>query len=278
MAPDSPGPGRPAPFRPAGGTWATRLIFWLVGIGGRYDPDAVPEAFPEPTDAELVERVLNGDQDAFAQLLRRHHKTAYALVRRILPPWCAIDAADLVQDIFLKTYSRLDSFDRTRSFPAWFLTIARNASIDRLRKCHRELGGPRMAVPHADPRRLSDDAAREEYSRLIRRSHQWVDRYLDAALTEVRRGAHFRIDRVDYFEIAQQCGYSTGESARVTIRTAVVAAMPVDEACGEARDIQSKANALFNGGGGSSERQRKLLFLNVLDVDTIRCTAGEAHG
>src|SRR5262245_58548352 len=91
-----------------------RPFFWLLELLERYDRRlraAVSESFPEPTDAELVERALSGNQDAFEQLVRRHYRSAVAIVRRILPPWLgAADVADVVQQVCSNMYQGLDTF------------------------------------------------------------------------------------------------------------------------------------------------------------------------
>jgi RNA polymerase sigma-70 factor (ECF subfamily) len=83
-------------------------------------------------DIGLVEQVLRGDQPAFAQLMRRYAGAVYNLAYRMLGN--AQDAEDAGQEIFLRAYTRLESFDRTRRFSTWLLSIASNHCIDRLRR------------------------------------------------------------------------------------------------------------------------------------------------
>lgn len=79
-----------------------------------------------------IEQSLAGDKQAFAQLMQRYTGAVFGLAYRMLGN--AQDAEDAVQEIFLRAYSRLDSFDRTRKFSTWLLSIASNYCIDRLRR------------------------------------------------------------------------------------------------------------------------------------------------
>lgn len=88
----------------------------------------------EPQAEELgwIEQSLAGDKQAFALLMQRYTGAVFGLCYRMLGN--AQDAEDAVQEIFLRAYSRLDSFDRTRKFSTWLLSIASNYCIDRLRR------------------------------------------------------------------------------------------------------------------------------------------------
>src|ERR671932_474093 len=79
-----------------------------------------------------IERTLQGDRTAFAQLMHRYAGAVYNLAYRMLGN--AQDAEDASQEIFLRAYTRLASFDRTRRFSTWLLSIASNYCIDRLRR------------------------------------------------------------------------------------------------------------------------------------------------
>jgi RNA polymerase sigma-70 factor (ECF subfamily) len=83
-------------------------------------------------EAEWVRATLAGDQRAFAQLVERYSGAVYNLAYRMLGN--QQDAEDAAQEIFLRAYTRLDSFDPARRFSTWLLSIGSNHCIDRLRR------------------------------------------------------------------------------------------------------------------------------------------------
>ena len=90
------------------------------------------ERVTEPTDADLVARIAQGDERAFLMLYDRHASRVHALTLRILSD--SILAEEATQDTFLKLWSRARLFFNERgSLLIWLLTIARRTALDRLR-------------------------------------------------------------------------------------------------------------------------------------------------
>ncbi len=83
-------------------------------------------------DIELVEGILNGDPQAFTELVERYQESVYNLAYRMLGD--SFEAEDATQEAFIRAYRHLARYDTTRSFKTWLLTIASNHCIDRLRK------------------------------------------------------------------------------------------------------------------------------------------------
>lgn len=79
-----------------------------------------------------IVQALRGDQSSFSKLMHRYTGAVYNLAYRMLGN--AQDAEDASQEIFLRAYTRLDSFDQTRRFSTWLLSIGSNYCIDRLRR------------------------------------------------------------------------------------------------------------------------------------------------
>jgi RNA polymerase sigma-70 factor, ECF subfamily len=79
-----------------------------------------------------VEQTLGGDREAFGKLMHRYAGAVYNLAYRMLGS--AEEAEDASQEIFLRAYTRLSSFDRARRFSTWLLSIGSNYCIDRLRR------------------------------------------------------------------------------------------------------------------------------------------------
>jgi RNA polymerase sigma-70 factor, ECF subfamily len=80
----------------------------------------------------LVRQALAGDQQAYAQLMQRYAGAVFNVAYRMLGN--PQDAEDAAQEIFLRAYTRLESFDQARRFSTWLLSIASNYCIDRLRR------------------------------------------------------------------------------------------------------------------------------------------------
>ena len=79
-----------------------------------------------------VDQALRSDRAAFGQLMHRYAGAVYNLAYRMLGS--AEDAEDASQEIFLRAYTRLASFDRQRRFSTWLLSVGSNYCIDRLRR------------------------------------------------------------------------------------------------------------------------------------------------
>lgn len=89
-----------------------------------------------PSDPELVARLRAGDDDAFAELVRRHHAAIQGLCVSMLG--APSEAEDAAQDAFLKAYRSLAKFRGDSSFGSWLYRVAANVCLDRLRKRKRE--------------------------------------------------------------------------------------------------------------------------------------------
>lgn len=85
----------------------------------------------ESTDAELVQRTLRGETQAYNHLVQRYQRQVYNLAYRMVGS--AEDAGDMVQETFLRAYGALQSFRQDASFLTWLYKIASNLCIDHLR-------------------------------------------------------------------------------------------------------------------------------------------------
>jgi RNA polymerase sigma factor (sigma-70 family) len=86
----------------------------------------------EQTDPELIESFRNGDERAFNLLVARHQERVYWAARRILGSH--EDADDLVQEVFLKVYNKLQTFRGNSEFFTWLYRITVNAALNASRK------------------------------------------------------------------------------------------------------------------------------------------------
>jgi RNA polymerase sigma-70 factor (ECF subfamily) len=83
-------------------------------------------------DADLVKRSLGGDEAAFCELMGRHQGLVRRTVYRRLGRSSERD--DAVQEVFMRSYVSLHTFDRSFSFRGWIGRIATNYCIDQLRR------------------------------------------------------------------------------------------------------------------------------------------------
>ncbi len=84
-----------------------------------------------PRHLDLVEACKNGDQKAQFELYRLYHTAMYNTTLRIVGD--SDDAEDVMQEAFLKAFSKLDSYRGEVSFGAWLKRIVINKALDFLR-------------------------------------------------------------------------------------------------------------------------------------------------
>ncbi len=96
------------------------------------------EKYIVATDAGLVEMVLAGDNSAFEHLFDRYVGSLHQIYL-VRTGGNGDDTNDLIQEIFVKTYLNLSSYDPRYAFGQWIYTIARNTFIDYLRKRRDDL-------------------------------------------------------------------------------------------------------------------------------------------
>lgn len=101
----------------------TRLAFRHVAMTG--------STTPEDDDGRLLERLREGDQQAFGELVRRHQRQAFYLVWRYVKN--DEDAKDIVQAAFVKAWQNTDSFRGDASFRTWLYRIAINLALNHVR-------------------------------------------------------------------------------------------------------------------------------------------------
>lgn len=99
------------------------------------DASSTPQSAPQAID-DIIQRCLNGDQSAWDQIVRlywrRVFNVAYKFVGR------HDQAEDLTQDVFLKLFKSLDTFDRRANFQTWLISVSRNLCIDHYRSVRKE--------------------------------------------------------------------------------------------------------------------------------------------
>ena len=87
---------------------------------------------PETTDEALVERALQGDDQAISALVQRYSGPLYAFVRRYHPD--RDDCEDLFQETWIRVFSHLHRFAPGKRFSTWLFQIALNQCRDLARR------------------------------------------------------------------------------------------------------------------------------------------------
>ena len=77
---------------------------------------------------DLIRRCLDGDQTAWDDVVRQHRRQIFNIVYKFVGRYD--EAEDLTQDVFLKLFKSLDTFDRRANFQTWLTSVSRNLCID----------------------------------------------------------------------------------------------------------------------------------------------------
>ncbi len=83
-------------------------------------------------DHECIALFQHGEQDAFAELMRRHQNRVFRFLLRMTG--CREEALELTQDTMLKAFCALSGWRPDATFSTWLFRIASNAATDRLRR------------------------------------------------------------------------------------------------------------------------------------------------
>jgi len=88
------------------------------------------------TPDSLIEQCLAGDQVAWEQIVRQNWRKVFNVAYKFVGKHD--EAEDLTQDIFLKIFKALNTFDRRANFQTWIISISRNLCIDHYRSVRKE--------------------------------------------------------------------------------------------------------------------------------------------
>lgn len=137
---------------------------------------------------EWVEASLDGDQDAFAELVNTFQNAVYNLCYRMLGE--RTEAEDAAQETFLRAFMNLQRYDPGRSFKTWLLSIASNHCIDRLRR--RRLTWLSLDEPLPANLALSSDEPQPEEAAIRDERSQAIQRLLNGLNSDYRAAVILR--------------------------------------------------------------------------------------
>ena len=159
--------------------------------------------------AALVRRCVAGDAAAWEDIVRQYHRRIYNICYRFAGS--TDEAEDLTQDVFIKMYKTLNTYDLERgAFMTWVTTITRNLLVDHFRKSKYDRVTDSLDTPvseHEDAMPLSDrieDKAPTPDSRVqSRETSETVHQALQKLSPELREAVILRdLQDMDYKEIA----------------------------------------------------------------------------
>jgi len=152
-------------------------------------------------DEAIIERVLDGDTEMFRALLERYERPVVRMIANLIDDRHACE--DLGQEVFLAAYRHLGSFDPARSsFSTWLFTIARNKSLNALKK--RRVRPSDLPCEKGDVRLPGDALIEKEF-------YETLDKRLAALPTHQRTAFVLaELEELPYETIAQIEGVQVG--------------------------------------------------------------------
>jgi RNA polymerase sigma-70 factor (ECF subfamily) len=130
---------------------------------------------PQPADDTcLVQETLAGNQASFQLLVERYQSRLFALARHYTRN--PVEIEDMVQETFLKAFSRLDTFQHQSSFYTWIYRIATNTILDFMKRRGRSpvqtVEDPELVMPmHAPSPRISSPDAQMQRDEIAQITH-----------------------------------------------------------------------------------------------------------
>lgn len=123
-------------------------------------------------DEEIIRRVLNGDLEAFGNLIRKYKDASFGLAKSIIKE--DLSAEEAVQDAFIRAFQHLHKFRMKAAFSTWLYRIVVNESLKRVNQSHLENKTVSLNNSHADSITIDPQAIEyldtEEQREIIRQT------------------------------------------------------------------------------------------------------------
>lgn len=175
------------------------------------DPRRMP-ANPAPAHSappdELIEQCLRGDQSAWEAIVRQYWRRVFNIAYKFVGRHD--EAEDLTQDVFLKIFKALKTFDRRANFQTWLISISRNLCIDHYRSVRKERESVDRSVDAGDLSLASGDI--DPLTALERSDRRaFLQRAMNQLPPTLRTAVLLRdIREFSYQEIAEQLSLPEG--------------------------------------------------------------------
>jgi len=149
-------------------------------------------------DADLIALILEGNHDAFAEVVNRHTDRFFALAFRTLQN--RGDAEDVVQSAFIKLWQKPQSWDSSKSqFTTWFYRVVVNSCHDHRRKHKRILDVDdqiiELAIEPVDSEQITLEEQQQE---------NWQRKCLEVAISKLPASQQDALNLVVYSELPQK--------------------------------------------------------------------------
>jgi RNA polymerase sigma-70 factor (ECF subfamily) len=169
--------------------------------------------------AALAARCVAGDNAAWDELARTQHRRIYGICYRFTGS--ASEAEDLTQDVFIKVFRNLESFDASKGgFNTWLTTLTRNMLVDNYRRQRMDrvtdsldepLGGEDEGNGSTKLDRLTDPGRNQEQQVSGMQLRAQIQDALKQVSPELREAVILRdLEDMDYKDIAEVLGVPTG--------------------------------------------------------------------
>ncbi len=152
------------------------------------------------TDEQIAAHVQGGGVDVFGELVERYQEKLLRYARKfLLDP---DDAKDIVQDIFIKAYENIQSFDVSRRFSPWIYRIAHNEFVNALKRRASRRTVFAFDIDTLFPHLAAPDTA--DSAALERDMRATLERFLDKIDAKYREPlVLYYLESMDYKEISE---------------------------------------------------------------------------
>ena len=132
-------------------------------------------------EREIIERILRGESERYAYFVDKYSNALFSLVMQMSD--CREEAEELTQDIFLKAFEKLSSFNSGSKFSTWLYRIAYNTTVSAMRKkqAHRNVAIAEERLADIDESAIDELLDSEEENMLAR-----LDKAIEQLTTEER--------------------------------------------------------------------------------------------